>query len=116
MGLVLILCWCSAVVGRWGGPNIIPGSARLFPGSADASSRFTPLREFPCTGLICLTVFTTRGRVFRKNRQNSPVRREKPGIFVGLSERAVVQPPDSECRPALLRADRIKPNPLIGLA
>src|ERR1700730_18489413 len=42
MGLVLILCWCSAVVGRWGGPNILPDNPRF----GAFISRFGR-REFP---------------------------------------------------------------------
>jgi hypothetical protein len=113
MGLVLILCWCSAVVGRWGGPNILPDNPRF----GAFISRFGR-REFPvysATGISLHGVdlshrFHDERAGIPEKSTKFPVRREKPWNFVALSERAVVQPPDSECRPALLRADRIKPN------
>jgi hypothetical protein len=52
----------------------------LIPGSTGVNSRFAVIREFTGKGLICLTVFTVKGRL-RGKICEIPVRREIPGIL-----------------------------------
>src|SRR5260370_5212221 len=84
MCFFLILYWCSAIIGRCGGANILRDNSRFDefnPRLCGANSRFGPLREFVYNMLIYLTIFAARGRLHGENRQNSRFRREKPGIL-----------------------------------
>lgn len=84
MCFFLILYWCSAIMERCGGANILRGNSRFDefnPRLGGANSRFGPLREFVYNILIHLTIFAARGRLHGETRQNSRFRREKPRIL-----------------------------------
>jgi hypothetical protein len=83
MGLLLILFWRAAVVGRRESPNILPDNSRFgafISRFGRLNSWFEPLWEFSCKGLVYLTILTQKQQLSGENRQNSRFNREKPGI------------------------------------
>jgi hypothetical protein len=99
MGLLLILFWCSAVVGRCGGPNILPNNSRF----GEFNSRLGR-REFPvCVatgirlqGLDLAYRFHVETVAIRGKSTKFPVSTGKTGNFAPQAEGAVALPPDAD--------------------
>src|SRR5690348_13499878 len=70
----LVLFWCSAVVARCGGPNILGDNSRFGVFNSRLGRGELPvrtLREFAGKGLIYPTILAARRQRSGQNRQNS---------------------------------------------
>jgi hypothetical protein len=84
----LFLLWCSAVVGRSGGPNIVGDNSRSSRFAefnsrlGRANSRFGLPREFAGKGLICLPFFSEKRQLRGQNRRNSRLNGKSREFFL----------------------------------
>jgi hypothetical protein len=99
MGLLLILFWCAAVVGRRETSNILSDNSRFGAFISRLGRRKFPVCAATGTrvqGFDLAYRFHGEMAVIRGKSTKFPVSTGKTGNFVPLAERAVTQPPDND--------------------